>query len=265
MSSLERYLNRQQKKLNKRLYRQNAKAVGVRPVRWGGSTRSNADDGIDSDNFSVKVSSVLGGVAGLVDNYNQGSSIQDTNSLEEQINQYGQIGSGKYNTFEQLASDYSLLGQTPDIDEDDIRGMSDGQKLGTLASGMATGAAAGAAFGGIGAAVGAGIGAITSGIGLLNGNNEAEERAQYLNNLQTIADRTARINLSNAHEDLLERNQREGLYNLSAHGGQILRKTSLKEFTDKVLNARKANDVSHSAGIVRTKCNGGTMIRIKMK
>ena len=218
-------------------------------------------------------SAAIGGIAGLVENYDRGASIQDTESLENQIQAYGNIGRGTYNDYDQLASDFGQLDLTPDIDEDEIRGLTTGQKWGNLASGTATGLSAGAAVGsiipgigtGIGAAVGAGIGAITSGLSILAGDEEARRQKEYLEDLKSVASQKATINLGLAHEDIRERQNREGIYNLSAQGGQIKRMSSLQEFADTVLGSSKKNDVSHSARIIRSKCKGGTMVRVKVR
>lgn len=238
---------------------------------WWKNTNGQDDEeeqegtGFDANSFMTKTSSVLGGITGLVENYDRGASIQDTEGLENQIQEYGNIGRGTYNDYDQLASDFGQLDLTPDIDEDEIRGLTTGQKWGTIGSGVATGAAAGAAFGGIGAAVGAGIGAITSGLSILAGDEEARKQKEYLENLKSVASQKATINLGLAHEDIRERRNREGIYNLSAQGGKIRRMSSLQEFADTVLNSSSKNDVSHSARIVRSKCKGGTMIRVKVR
>lgn len=213
-------------------------------------------------NFASKASSVIGGISGLMENYNRGSSVQDTTGLKNQIQAYGNIGRGTYNNYDQLASDFGQLDLTPDIDEDEIRGLTTGQKLGTIGSGVATGALAGSAFGPIGAGIGAGVGLLTSGLGILTGDNEAQKQADYLKNMQSIANRTARINLGLAHEDIRERRNREGLYNLSAQGGKINRGESIQKFADRVMKRPRVNDSSASTVKVRHG-EGGTIIRIK--
>lgn len=229
--------------------------------------------GLGFSGAASKISSVLGGITGLVENYDRGASIQDTEGLKNQIKEYSNIGRGTYNDYDQLASDFGQLDLTPDIDEDEIRGLTTGQKWGNLASGTATGLSAGAAVGsiipgigtGIGAAVGAGIGAITSGLSILAGDEEARRQKEYLEDLKSVASQKATINLGLAHEDIRERQNREGIYNLSAQGGQIKRMSSLQEFADTVLGSSKKNDVSHSARIIRSKCKGGTMVRVKVR
>lgn len=250
--------------LSDRAIIRNARRTGRETLRNYKTDNPFADEsGASGINSLVPtVSAAIGGVTGLVENYDRGSSIQDTEGLENQIQEYGNIGRGTYNNYDQLASDFGQLDLTPDIDEDEIRGLTTGQKWGNLASGMATGAAAGAAFGGIGAAVGAGIGAITSGLSILAGDEEARKQKEYLENLKSVASQKATINLGLAHEDLRERQNREGLYNLSAQGGKINRGESIQKFADRVMKRPRVNDSSASTVKVRHG-EGGTIIRIK--
>ena len=258
--------------LSDRAILRNARRTGRETLRKYKADNPAADESgaFEMNSLVPTVSAAIGGVTGLVENYDRGSSIQDTEGLENQIQEYGNIGRGTYNDYDQLASDFGQLDLAPDIDEDEIRGMTTGQKWGNLASGAATGLSAGAAIGsiipgigtGIGAAVGAGIGAITSGLSILAGDEEARRQKEYLENLKSVASQKATINLGLAHEDLRERQNREGIYNLSAQGGRINRGESIQKFADRVMKRPRVNDSSASTVKVRHG-EGGTIIRIK--
>ena len=209
--------------------------------------------------------SALQGVTGLMNSFNSLNTIADTSAQQGMVDDISALGTRDYGNYSDLSSGYDALNRQTNFDYDDIRGMNTMQKVGNVASAIGTGASAGMAFGPWGAVVG-GLAGLGTGIaGWLSGDANARTEQARLQREAKQATNSAITNLNAANEALTNRQFRSGIATRAAQGGQIERQQmSIKEFADKVLKVRKANDVNRSMNIVRRKGEGGTIIRIKM-
>ena len=205
----------------------------------------------------------LTGLTTLAAGAQQASHINDTSMVEGQIDDLSRAGNYNYNNFAQLSNDYAQTNLIPEINYEDIRGMSKGQQVGNVATSALTGASAGLQIGGpIGAAVGGALGLGAGLYGVLSGNRKAQDKADYLKASALVAQEAAQTNFESAHERIREENNRRGAINVVANGGQINRRQmSMKEFSDRVLT-KKGTPANK---IIRTKGEGGTVIRIRVK
>lgn len=229
-------------------------------------TNKQSGNGADWGKLSLGSSSVLGGLTAIQNASAANSHIADTSQQWGAINSMDTVGRGNYSSFDQLSSDYdSLRNMQPDLDYDTIRGGSTGERLGNTLSATMSGAAAGAQVGGVyGAIAGAAIGLGTSVVGWLDGHQKAKAEQSILQSQQNTAKEIAGLRMSAAADNLSTSNFNNAYANRAAEGGQLQRKTmNIRDFANAVLARRREADRTHSAGIVRTHCKGGTMIRIK--
>lgn len=208
----------------------------------------------------------LGAASQIYSTANDLAQIADTTQYQNMISDMDYIGRGTYNNVGQIASEYERT-STPSFEYDDIRGASGLQRAGQIGSSALAGASAGMTIGGPwGAAIGGAIGLGAGLIGNFTGNRKARTETAFLNNQAELATATANQNLSAGHENLRRYQFRNATSHIVADGGKIERKQeSLKQFADRVMRQRRNNDITHSSGIVRQRCKGGTMIRIKVK
>lgn len=218
-------------------------------------------------------SAVLGGglaaINGLTSIFGTRQSLASTNDTDwydNQVNQLYDVGRTNYDSFDQLVSDYTKLGRTPDINYNDVRGMNTGQKIAGVGSSTLSGAMSGWQVGGLyGAIAGAAIG-LGAGIdGWISGDQEARNKVSISRNNAANANEVATINLGAADERYKDYKFRNSISGTRAEGGPIRRQQSINEFADSVLKKQRSNDRTHSAGLVRKKAEGGTMIRLKVK
>ena len=210
--------------------------------------------------------SLLGGLSGIVGNTINLAQIADTSRQDAEIQQMGRIGQGGYGSYDQVASDYSRLNAlNPDLSFDTIRGADTKQKVGGVLSSTAAGAAAGAQIGGPwGALAGGVIGLGSSLAGVFIGDSQAKTEQRLKQAQAQQATGLSQTRMRTGIDDLAKSNFRADYANRAAMGGSIERKKQeLQAFADRVMNRQQQNDVTHSAGIVRQHCKGGTMIRIK--
>ena len=209
----------------------------------------------------------LNGITNIYSTADNLSSIANTSQYYNAISGIGTIGRGDYGSYEQLASEYGRLGSQPNLDYDEIRGLNDWQKAGNVASSTLSGISAGATVGGPwGAAIGGVVGLGAGVYGWLTGDEKAKIEKNHLQKRALLATDAANQNLDAAGERLSQYNFRSGVSHVVADGGKIdRRQMSVKEFADAVLNKKRVNSVTHSSGLIRKHCKGGTMIRIKVK
>lgn len=216
--------------------------------------------------IASKLTAGLGGITGMLTASNGSAEIADTSQQRDAINSMNAVGRGSYNSFDQIASDYgSIQSAQPDLDYDVIRGGSTGQRIGNTLSATMSGAAAGAKVGGVyGAIAGAAIGLGKGVVDWVTGNKLAESEQSILQSNKKMAQEIGSMRISNSADDLMTSNFNDAYANRAAQGGQLQRKTmNIRDFANAVLARRREADRTHSAGIVRTHCKGGTMIRIK--
>ena len=207
----------------------------------------------------------LTGATQLANNAMQAAQINDMSGYRNQLQDYVDYSNYNYNSYDQLSNAMSQNYLEPVPSLDDIRGMSTGEKIGTVASSTLQGAQAGMQIGGpIGAAIGGAAGLISAGVGVLTGNKKAQNEQTALNAQATLAQHDADLNFAAAHERISDYNTRKGVANAAAKGGAIDRKQSITSFADRVLGTPRQKD-SHSSGITRTNVEGGVRIRIRAK
>lgn len=210
--------------------------------------------------------SILGGGMDILQTALRSSQIEDVSRYDNALRDMRLIGMQDYGTYGQVMQDYDRLNASQlGVDAKDIRGMTTGQKVGSIASTTASGAMTGLTVGGPwGALAGAVVGAGAGVGGVVAGDQKAKREAMRLNYASEDAQLTGAINLSNAMENLQDYNYRKGVAHRVAEGGPIKRRQmSLKEFAATALKKPLPPKDYSRSGIVHKKCNGGTMIRIK--
>ena len=218
---------------------------------------------------STALGGALSAINGLTSIIGTAQSLADTNDTDwydNQINQYYNIGKTNYNSFDQLASDYQRLGYMPQITYDDIRGKTTGQKLAGVGSSTLSGAMTGLQVGGPWGALIGGVIGLGAGVGgWISGDARAENQLRFSKNNALTANEVAQINLGAGNERLTDYTFRSSIPRAKENGGPIRRQQTIQEFADSVLNKQRSNDRTRSAGFVRQKAEGGTMIRLKVK
>ena len=206
----------------------------------------------------------LSGATTLLSNAFKDAQIQDTSMQEGMISDLYNAGHQNYNNYDQLANDYAQVNFNPRFSYDDIRGMSEGQQIGSVATSALSGAATGLQIGGPwGALIGGVVGLGTGLGGVLSGNDTAKTKLRSLQLQSDIARSTAQQNFAAAHERIGDNIHRQNAVNAVAQGGPI-RRQSIKEYADKVLlNKPKMREHNGFSDIKRIKGEGGLTIRFK--
>ena len=232
-----------------------------------------ADDGLSKRDYNMyssmlrgdQLASLMGGVTAgisgvtnLASQFGQASHTADISSELGRIDDLSRMGNYNYNNYEQLSNDLAHATYTPQMSYDDIRGMSTGQQVGSVATSALSGASAGMQIGGPwGAAIGGLVGIGTGIAGVVTGNREAERKQQRIQAQATLATDSAMLNFGAAHERLNEQNHRDKLSNVAAYGG------GLKMFVDKKLRKPAQKEHGSMSSISRSHVEGGTRIKIK--
>ena len=239
--------------------------------RWYGYEGPVAGDEYDKALQAQQGQAVAGGiVAGLtgattlLSNAFKDAQIQDTSLQEGMISDLYNAGHQNYNNYDQLANDYAQLRSDPRFNYRDIRGMSDGQQVGSVLSSTASGAMTGLQIGGPwGALIGGVVGLGTGLGGVFTGNAAAKMKQHSLNVQAGIASDVARQNFAAAHERIGDNTHRQNVVNAVAKGGPI-RRQSVKEYANKVLSSKpKMREHDRFSGIRRIEGDGGLTIRFK--
>ena len=209
---------------------------------------------------------ILGGGMDILSTSLRSAQIADTSRYDNALSDMRQIGTQDYSTYGQVVSDYDrLLASQQNVDARDIRGMNTGQKIGSIASTTASGAMTGLTVGGPWGALAGAVVGLGSGVGgVVAGDQKAAREAMRLRYAQEDALMASTMNLNNAMEGLQDYNFRQGVAHRVAEGGPIERRQqSLKEFAANALRKPHAPEDYERNGIVRKKCDGGIMIRLK--
>ena len=200
----------------------------------------------------------LTGATTLLSNAFKDAQIRDTSMQEGIISDLRNAGNYNYNNYEQLANDYAQTSFNPQFNYQDIRGMTDLQKAGSIGTSTLSGAMTGLQIGGpwgalIGGVVGLGAGAL----GVVKGDSVAQTKLNSLNLQADLAADAARQNFSAAHERIGDNTHRQNAINAVKYGGAINR------FADNAL-LKVPKQVEHKCGgkIERLYCNGGVKVRI---
>lgn len=198
----------------------------------------------------------LAGANSILNTAQQAADIDfDYNMFNNSLSQARSIGTGNYNNFGEIAGEYNALNSLPATrSANQVRGMNDAQKVGSVGTGLLSGASAGAAFGPYGMAAGALFGGLGAAFGIVTGDNEANLAEEYQKNSVGIARTDGIDNLNAATENLQMKNFRGDVVNFAKRGGRI----SLREYAAKVTGNK-----DYAVRPVRRYCKGGIMVRIK--
>lgn len=207
----------------------------------------------------------LTGATTLLSNAYRDSQIRDTEAQEYQIANLANAGNYNYNNYDQLASDYANTDFGKQFGYDDIRGMSTGQQVGSVATSTLSGAMTGLQVGGPwGALIGGAIGLGTGLGGVAYGNATAKIKQDSLNTNALLASDAAQQNFGAAHERISASRARQGMVNSVASGGNIQRRSqSIREYANKMLKKSGSNARNCGGKIVRVRKEGGVCVRIK--
>ena len=202
----------------------------------------------------------LTGATTLLSNAFKDAQIRDTTMQENQIADLSRAGNYNYNNYDQLANDYAQTNfGGPNINYQDIRGMTTGQKFGSVGTSMLSGAATGLQIGGPwGALAGLAVGGLTGIGGVLAGDSAARTRQESLNIQAQLAGDAAQQNFSAAHERIGDNIHRQNAVNAVAEGGPIHRMIN-----DTLLKTPKQREYRCGGKVQKLYCNGGVKIRIK--
>lgn len=227
-------------------------------------------NGVKKNAVMSGVMSGLQGANSILNTSLQAAQIADPTMYEYDIWTASQQGSGPYYDYGQLAADQANATYAGQVSDSDIRGMTTGEKWGSVGTGALAGAMTGAEIGGPwGAVIGGAVGGLASLGGVLAGNTKAHREAIRLNNQADIANQYAQQNFASAFESIAERKNRQGQVNIAAEGGKMSRAAkdkhmTIKQFADSVLakqNAEKYSTVmekhTYSAGGKTFNTHGG--------
>lgn len=209
----------------------------------------------------------LTGATTLLSNAFKDAQIRDTSMQENQIADLSRAGNYNYNNYEQLANDYAQTNFNPQFNYQDIRGMTTGQQVGSVATSALSGAATGMQIGGPWGALAGGVIGLGTGLGgVLTGNAAARTRQESLNIQAQLAADAAQQNFAAAHERIGDNIHRQNAVNAVKYGGPISRKQSIQEYADKVLG--KGGPMQRErkpSNVQRIMKNGGCVYRVKVK
>lgn len=229
------------------------------------------DDALRAQQGQAVAGGIITGLTGattLLSNAFKDAQIRDTSMQENQIANLSRAGAYNYNNYDQLANDYAQTNfGGPNINYQDIRGMTTGQKFGSVGTSMLSGAATGLQIGGPwGALAGLAVGGLTGIGGVLAGDSAARTRQESLNIQAQLAADAAQQNFAAAHERIGDNIHRQNAVNAVKYGGPISRKQSIQEYADKVL--RKGGPMLRErkpSNVQRIMTNGGCVYRVKVK
>ena len=236
-----------------------------------GDGQSNAiDQALRAQQGQAVAGGIITGLTGattLLSNAFKDAQIRDTSMQENQIADLSRAGAYNYNNYDQLANDYAQTNfGGPNINYQDIRGMTTGQKIGSVGTSMLSGAATGLQIGGPwGALAGLAVGGLTGIGGVLAGDSAARTRQESLNIQAQLAGDAAQQNFAAAHERIGDNIHRQNAVNAVAEGGQIRRQQSIKEYADRVLGKKAMQRERKPSNVQRIMTNGGCVYRVKVK
>jgi len=224
--------------------------------------RENGSAGTGMDS----ITSILSTGAGLATSAINAAQIKDTSAYHNQIAGINGLGMQKYGSFSDIDQDSHMIDDMmPDASYDKIRGMSDGQQLAAIGSGLAQGAITGYQVGGPwGAAAGAIIGAGSQLLGVVTGNGKAATELQSIEADSHLANLNAQRRLQRRRDELIDYNFNQGVINAVATGGPIERKQeSIQEFAKRVMKKPQIRQRNPHTSFKRDVVEGGIRIRFK--
>ena len=238
---------------------------------------------LNLENFDLNgaMSGVVGGLNGLIGVNNTGQQLQqmyeDKSAYDAQFANMRAIANQNYDTLGQVlaAPQFYMPKQTVE----GVRGMTQEQRNGLIGSSALSGASGGASVGaaigsiipGIGTAIGGAVGGLIGGIGGFfsgkradkQGQLKAQSEADFRNYQNDNLAYAYQMNQQAAVNRIQSRDNAEKVVRAVADGGKIERKQmGIKEFSDLVLNKRRSDSAYIPS---RKKCNGGVLVRYKVK
>ena len=208
--------------------------------------------------------SLMSGIGSLASGLMSSMKLGDTTKYHNQIAGLSNLGTGQYNSYEQLYQDYDRLGSLTLPTFKEIRGMNDGQKVGSVFSSALTGATTGLTVGGPwGALAGGVVGLGTGLLGVFEGDANARNEQKAIRLDSQYAMETGSRNLSAADERLKQYQFNSGLSRTMERGGKISRHQSLEEFAARALRKPRVRMSEPTARVIREHCKGGTIVRFK--
>lgn len=179
------------------------------------------DDGGTMKNKGLNIAAgILGGLGSLASTTYNLSQTQDTESIEDQINDFGNHQWSSQDSAS-LLNEYSNLLSPEKISYSDV-GKSASQIIGGIGSAMASGASTGMSVGGPwGALIGAGAGLLSSGTGAIIGSISAKNKIKKLNKQIDEANSQKMLGLNAQVQNIDKTNVLNMLANYAAWGGKI--------------------------------------------
>jgi hypothetical protein len=236
---------------------------------WYGFDREGYEDMLRGQQQQAIAGGIVTGLTGattLLSNAYKDAQIRDTSMQEGIISDLYNAGNYNYNNYDQLANDYAQTNFNNNFNYQDIRGMTRGQQVGSVATSTLSGAATGLQIGGPwGALIGGGVGLLTGLGGVMTGNAAAHAKQDSLNLQADLAADAARQNFAAAHERIGDNIHRQNAVNAVAKGGRI---QTIKDYADRVLGEKyKAPKYREHHGyggsVQRIKGENGLTIRFK--
>lgn len=231
---------------------------------------SQAEKMLRDQQASAAIGGAMTGLTGamtVLSDADKSARIRDTTTQEGIISDLSRAGNYNYNNYDQLANDYAQTSFNPQFGYQDIRGMTTGQKVGSVATSALSGAATGLQIGGLwGGLIGLIGGGAIGGAGVVAGDTSAQVKQNQLNLQANLASEAAQQNFAAAHERIGDNIHRQNAVNAVARGGKIQRQT-LKEYADSVLSSgpkMREHNTRHY-DIKKSMTEGGLSVRIKIK
>lgn len=237
---------------------------------YGREDQYNAEDSaLRAQQGQAVAGGIVAGLTGattLLSNAFKDAQIRDTTMQENQIADLRNAGNVNYNNYDQLANDYAQTNFNPQFNYQDIRGMTTGQQVGSVATSTLSGAMTGLQIGGPWGALAGGVIGLGTGLGgVLTGNAAAKTRQETLQIDADFAADASRRNFAAAHERIGDNIHRQNAVNAVAQGGPIRRQQSIKEYADKVLGQKAVQRERKPSNVQRIMTNGGCVYRVKVK
>lgn len=198
---------------------------------------------------------VLNGVNGVLGASLPLSRTAQTYGFDYNLNNLSLSGTMDYSTNEQLMSDYDRTNYGLYQDYNKVRGVSDGQVIGSaLSSGLSGAMTIGRFLPGIGHGLGFLFGAGVAGASAEAGKNDALNKTTAGNLNVGLARLDNSENRQAQAEGIRERNYRFAQSNVAANGGKM---ETLEHFAERVLG-KKSSILPQ-----RVLCKGGVRVKIK--
>ena len=218
--------------------------------------RSNRINGMITSGLGA-----LNGISGILSPAFAASKTRETPVFNSNLNAIRAAGTMDYSNYNQLMRSYNDFNNSIGQDYTVVRGMNDGQKIGTIGSSALSGAMTlGSIVPGIGHAAGAAIGGAIGAFGVATGDTIAYNNTRTDNNNVRLAQYDASLNTVHQADKLADSDYRFAQTHVAKNGGQIQREQeTLEHFANRVLG-RKGSILPK-----RTMCKGGVMVKIRTK